>query len=233
MKKIAVTFLLLMIAPLPAFASSSPSLSPQQHARLEQGDIVLLDALPPGGDLKRSQGGTVVAVVKTSPVTVWEVLVDWERHAGLFPRVVNAEVVESAPAHTLVRYTIGLGPLSFGFHVNNYPDRDQRRLTWRLATDRRNDLFRDSWGYWQLAHDPLGTMLTYAMGARTVLPQFLTRGAERDGLVETIKAVRARAEHVRPEKSQTRPVVSQFGLRAPSAERWKRPRSGDRGRRTR
>jgi ribosome-associated toxin RatA of RatAB toxin-antitoxin module len=196
MKKIAVTLLLLMIAPLSAFADSSSSLlSPEQHARVEQGDIVLLDALPPGGDVKRSQGGTVVALVKASPVSVWEILIDWQRHAGLFPRVVNAEVVESAPAHTLVRYTIGLGPLSFGFHVDNYPDRDQRRLTWRLAADRRNDLFRDSWGYWQLARDPLGTMLTYAMGARTALPQFLTRGAERAGLVETIKAVRARAEH--------------------------------------
>jgi ribosome-associated toxin RatA of RatAB toxin-antitoxin module len=195
MKKIAVTFLLLMIVALPALAGSSPPLSPGQHARLEQGDIVLLDALPPGGDVNRSQGGTVVALVKASPVTVWEILVDWERHAGLFPRVVNAEVVESAPAHALVRYTIGLGPLSFGFHVNNYPDRDQHRLTWRLATDRPNDLFRDSWGYWQLAGDPLGTMLTYAMSARTALPRFLTRGAERNGLVETIKAVRTRAEN--------------------------------------
>jgi len=43
------------------------------------------------------------------------------------------------------------------------------RLTWRLATDRRNDLFRDSGEYWQLAGDPLGTMLMYAMSARTVL----------------------------------------------------------------
>lgn len=193
--KLAVIFLLLVIVPLPAVASSSTSLSPEQHARLKQGDIVLLDAVPPGGDVTRSQGGTVVALVKASPATVWEVLVDWERHAGLFPRVVNAEVVESDAARTLVRYTLGVGPVSFGFHVNNYPDRDQRRLTWRLATERRNDLFRDSWGYWQLTRDPLGTILTYAMGARTALPPFLTRGAERQGLVETIKAVRGRAEH--------------------------------------
>ncbi len=37
-------------------------------------------------------------------------------------------------------------------------------------------------------------MLTYAMAAQTVLPPFLTRGAEREGLVDTIKAVRDRAE---------------------------------------
>jgi hypothetical protein len=38
-------------------------------------------------------------------------------------------------------------------------------------------------------------LLTYAMAARTVLPGFLTRGVERGGLVETLKAVRQRAEH--------------------------------------
>jgi hypothetical protein len=40
-------------------------------------------------------------------------------------------------------------------------------------------------------------VLTYAMAARTVLPPFLTRGAERDGLVETVRAVRERAEQSR------------------------------------
>src|SRR5437867_2970329 len=39
-----------------------------------------------------------------------------------------------------------------------------------------------------------GVLLTYAMAARTMLPQFLTRVAERDGLVETVRAVRERAE---------------------------------------
>jgi hypothetical protein len=94
----------------------------------------------------------------------------------------------------LVRYVVGVGPFSFGFHVNNYPNQARNRLAWRLARERRNDLFRDSWGYWEVQPDARGAILTYAMAARTALPAFLTRGAERGGLVETIKAVRARAE---------------------------------------
>jgi len=43
---------------------------------------------------------------------------------------------------------------------------------------------------------PTGVLLTYGMAARTVLPAFLTRRAERDGLVETLKAVRERAERL-------------------------------------
>lgn len=39
-----------------------------------------------------------------------------------------------------------------------------------------------------------GVLLTYAMAARTALPAFLMRGAERDGLVDAVKAVRDRAE---------------------------------------
>ena len=92
---------------------------------------------------------------------------------------------------------IKVGPFSFGFHVNNYPDRANNRLDWRLAQGRPNGLFRDTWGYWEVQPDTRGVLLTYAMAARTVLPRFLTRGAERDGLVETIKAVRERAERIR------------------------------------
>jgi hypothetical protein len=40
-------------------------------------------------------------------------------------------------------------------------------------------------------------LLTYAMAARTMLPSFVTRSAERDGLVETLKAIRERAEQAR------------------------------------
>lgn len=70
-----------------------------------------------------------------------------------------------------------------------------RRLQWQLASGRSNQLFRQSWGYWQIEPHRDGALLTYAMAAQTVLPAFLTRGAEREGLVDTIKAVRDRAEH--------------------------------------
>jgi ribosome-associated toxin RatA of RatAB toxin-antitoxin module len=165
----------------------------EQDARLASGEVLVSPALPPGADVG-ALGGTVAALVHASPDAVWEVLVDYPHHSGLFPRVVGAQVLESAGRRTLVRYVIAVGPFSFGFHVNNYPDPGHRQLDWRLANDRRNDLFRASTGYWRLEPHPHGVVLTYAMAARTVLPAFVTRGAERDGLVETIKAVRERAE---------------------------------------
>jgi ribosome-associated toxin RatA of RatAB toxin-antitoxin module len=191
---IAALLLALIMTPLSVFATPVPRLSAEQQSRVDQGEVVLLDVLPPGGDAASSQGGTAVALVHAQPDAVWRVLVDYKSHSGLYPRVVDARVLESNAAHALVRYTIGVGPFSFGFHVNNYPDTSRRRLTWRLAADRPNDLFRDSWGYWNIDADRRGAVLTYSMAARTVLPQFLTRGAERDGLVETMKAVRERAE---------------------------------------
>src|SRR5256885_9758852 len=53
-------------------------------------------------------------------------------------RVTSAEVLEVDADHALVRYVIGLGPFSFGFHVNNYPDEACGRLVWRLDRDRAN-----------------------------------------------------------------------------------------------
>jgi hypothetical protein len=79
-----------------------------------------------------------MTLVNASRETVWDVLVDYPRHRGLYPRVTTARVLEAGADHAVVRYV--------------------------------------------------------AMAARTVLPAFLTRGAERDGLVETVRAVRERAE---------------------------------------
>ncbi len=189
-----VLLLALLIAAMPVPGAQAVELSTDQQRRLEIGEVVVMDVLPPGGPAKASQGGTVLALVHASPAAVWQVLTDYARHRGLYPRVVDARVLEADGEHALVRYVLGIGPFSFGFHVDNYADEARRRIEWRLAHERPNDLFRESWGYWQLDPRPSGVVVTYAMAARTVLPAFLTRGAERDGLVETVKAVRERAE---------------------------------------
>lgn len=187
--------LLIVTAWVPA--AYSLVLSNGERHRLERGDVVVLDVLPPGRAPAAVQGGTAVSMVHASPDEVWEVLVDYPRHSGLYPRVTSAEVLESDHEHALVRYVVGVGPFTFGFHVDNYPDAAHRRLQWQLASGRSNQLFRQSWGYWQIEPHGDGTLLTYAMAAQTVLPAFLTRGAEREGLVDTIKAVRDRAERGR------------------------------------
>lgn len=175
-------------------AASSSGLSDDQWRRLDRREVVLLDQLPPGGGAKGGQGGTGFILVQASPEAVWRVLVDYPGHSGLYPRVVNSEVLERDADHALVRYVVGVGPFSFAFHIHNYPDEARGRLVWRLAHERPNDLFRESWGYWQLEPRGDGVILTYAMASRTVLPAFLTRGAEREGLAETLKAVRDRSE---------------------------------------
>lgn len=187
----------LIVALWAANANPSPlGLSDEQLRRLDRGEVVVLDVLPAGGRAG-GQGGIAVAVVHASAAEVWDLLVDYPGHSGLYPKVTAVDVLESGSAHALVRYRVGVGPFSFRFHIDNYPDAAHRRLLWRLAPGRPNGLFRDTWGYWQIDSHPDGVMLTYAMGARTLLPAFLTRGAERDGLVDTLKAVRARAESPR------------------------------------
>lgn len=185
---------LVALAPSPAHPVG---LSSDERARLARREIVFVDVLPPGaGPVRATQGGTAMALVNASPEAVWAVLVDYRAHSGLYPRVVSAEVVEADPRHAVVRYTVGVGPFSFAFHVDNYPDAARSRLDWRLDPRRDNDLFHASWGYWQLEPRGDGVLVTYAMAARTVLPAFLTRGANRDGLVATVRAVRNRAEEL-------------------------------------
>jgi hypothetical protein len=188
--------LLLALVLLPALsvAPASAELTAAHRARLARGDVVLLDTLPPGAQAPGLQGGTAIAFVQASPDAVWQVLLDYRRHAGLYPRVVAADVVDARTADPVVRYRVAVGPFAFRFHVRHHPDAAGGRIAWELAHEHPNDLFRESWGYWEVAPQRGGVLLTYAMAARMTLPAFLTRGAERDGLVETVRAVRDRVE---------------------------------------
>src|SRR5437879_8143310 len=128
-----------------ASAQANPvALSANQLWRLEHGEIVVLDVLPPGGGIwQQGQGGTAVTFVNAFPKTVWRVLVDYPRHRGLYPRVTSAEVLAADRGRTLVRYVVGVGPPSFGFHVNHYPDQAHGRLLCPLDPERGHWPFPD------------------------------------------------------------------------------------------
>ena len=153
----------------------------------------MLEALPPRASAA-ARGGTALAIVRASPEKVWRVLIDYRGHPRYYPRVTSAEVVEADERHALVRYTVAIGPFSFNFHMNKYPDAARRRIDWQLAEDRANSLFRENSGYWRVEDVEGGSLVVYAVGVRTVLPGFLTRGAERDSLVDTINALRSLVE---------------------------------------
>jgi len=71
-----------------------------------------------------------------------------------------------------------------------YPDPVQRRIEWHLDANNPNNFFRENIGYWQVDPAEGGSLVTYAIAVRTILPGFVTRGAERDSLVTTIKKLR-------------------------------------------
>src|SRR3989337_2189129 len=95
-------------------------------------------------------------------------------------------VVVGALLGYLVRFHVAAGPFNFRFSVQHVVSWRDRRIHWRLDQSQSNDLFRDTWGYWQLEPASGGrVMVTYAMGSQTVLPAFLTRGSEQDSVVKT------------------------------------------------
>ena len=168
-------------------------LSADQHDRLAAGEVVVLDTLPPGASTSAG-GGTAVGLVRAVPERVWPVLIDYRGHPRYYPRVVSAEVVESDAQHALVRYEVGVGPLTFGFHMIKYPDAARRRIEWHLDPNHANNFFRENTGYWQLDPAEGGSLVTYAIAVRTILPGFVTGGAERASLVDTIKKLRKLVE---------------------------------------
>lgn len=177
-----------------AAGQGSLGLSADQRDRLAAGEVVVLDALPPGAS-PSAGGGTAVGRVRAAPERVWPVLVDYRGHPRYYPRVVNAELVEADARHALVRYEVGVGPFSFGFHMMKYPDPARRRIEWHLDPDHPNNFFRENTGYWQVDPAEGGSLVTYAIAVRTILPGFVTLGAERRSLVDTIKKLRTLVEN--------------------------------------
>lgn len=175
-------------------SAAPPDLSADQRHRLSAGEVVVLDTLPAGAS-KSAGGGTAVGLVRAAPERVWSVLVDYRGHPRYYPRVVSAEVVEADSQHALVRYEVGVGPLSFGFHMIKYPDPVRRRIEWHLDASHPNNFFRENTGYWQVDPAEGGCLVTYAIAVRTIVPGFVTRGAERKSLVDTIQRLRKLVEN--------------------------------------
>jgi ribosome-associated toxin RatA of RatAB toxin-antitoxin module len=174
-------------------AASPQGFSDDDRRRLAAGEVLVQDTLPPGAS-KTARGGTAVAVVRASPEQVWRVIVDYPGHVRYYPRVVAAEVVESSAQRVVVRYEVGVGPFSFNFYMDKYPDPQRRRIEWHLAEGRSHGMFRENSGYWQVEEADRTSLVTYAIAVRTLLPTFVTMGAERDSLLETITAMRKLVE---------------------------------------
>ena len=182
-----------------------PTLSADHQRRVDTGEIVVLDALPPEAS-SSAQGGTAVALVCAPPSVVWDIVVDWRNHPSMYPRVTRAEGTQMDPRRLRVRYTLSIGPFSFDVDMDKYPDPAQRRVTWHLAEDRPSTFFAESSGYWQVDEAGSDSRVTYAVGTRTLVPAFLTRGSQRDSLVSTVQAVRKLAQKAGGRGQDPRPA---------------------------
>src|SRR5437667_7639016 len=112
MKRCVLLVALLVVAG--ASAQASPvGLSANQLWRLEHGEIVVLDVVPPGGGIwQQGQGGTAVTFVNAFPKTVWRVVVAYPRHPGALPRVANAAVPAADRGRLLFPFVVGAAPRS-------------------------------------------------------------------------------------------------------------------------
>ena len=191
--RVLLALVLLAGGLLAAAPASVRELSEDDRNRLKAGDVLVADTLPRGAS-ESARGGTALGLVRASPEQVWRVLIDYPGHPRYYPRVVAAEVVGRSERGVLVRYEVGLGLFSFGFHMEKFPDERRRRIDWHLAEGYSHGLFRENSGYWQVDAADADSLVTYALAVRTLLPGFVTRSAERESLTETVVALRKLVE---------------------------------------
>lgn len=189
LRRLLLGGLLIALAAGRAAAGDLLALNDDEQRRLSAGEIVIRDVRPPGASAGAT-GGTAIAVVRAPVQRVWSVLTDYPGHPRYYPRVTAAQVLETKGPEVLVRYTIQIGFLTFDFHMRKVADVARRRIDWHLAEDRPNGLLRENSGYWLVEPRPEGSVVTYAVATRTLMPGFLTASSQRDSLVETIIGLR-------------------------------------------
>ena len=189
MRRLLLAVVMTALAAGRAAAGDLLALSDDEQRRLTAGEIVLRDERPPAASAGAT-GGTAIAVVRAPVERVWGVLTDYPGHPRYYPRVTAAEVLETKGPEVLVRYTIQIGFLTFDFHMRKVADVARHRIDWHLAEDRSNGLLRENSGYWLVQPRPEGSLVTYAVATRTLMPGFLTASSQRDSLVETITGLR-------------------------------------------
>ena len=188
---------LLLLLTAGALASGAPpaDLSADDQQRLASGAVIVLDTRPPGAS-EAADAGTAMGRVAASPEAVWRIIVDYRNHTTIYPRVVSAEVVRADERLVRVHYVLSIGFMSLDLFMDKYPDAARRRVEWRLAEDPPSRFFLENSGYWQVDEAPGGSLVTYAVATRTLLPAFMTRGSQRESLVATVEALRRRAEGI-------------------------------------
>ena len=195
MSTVVLAVSLLSAASTAPMSAPTSAMSEDVRRRLAAGEVVVTDELPPGAS-ETARGGTAVAILRASPEQVWRVIVDYREHPRYYPRVTSAEVVEQDARRAIVHYRVTVGPFSFPFYMEKYPDPLRRRVEWHLAEGRPHGLFRENSGYWQInpADDGRASLVTYAIAVRTKLPAFVTAGGESGSLTETMTALRKLVE---------------------------------------
>ncbi len=185
--------LLLLTVGVRASASQTPrDLSPEDQQRLAAGEVILLEARPAGAS-DTADGGTAMGRVAATPEAVWRIIVDYRNHPTIYPRVVSAEVLQADDRLVRVKYVLSIGFMSLDLVMDKFPDAARRRIEWRLADEPPSRFFLENSGYWQVDEAPGGSLVTYAVATRTLLPAFMTRGQQRESLVATVEALRRRA----------------------------------------
>jgi len=128
-RKTPNVLIVVLAVSLLAVASAAPitGTSEDVRRRVAAGDVVVTDELPPGAS-KTAHGGTAIAVLRASPEQVWRVILDYRGHPRFYPHVTAADVVEMDERRAIVHYRVTVGPLSFGFYMEKYPDPRRRRV---------------------------------------------------------------------------------------------------------
>src|SRR5205809_6745021 len=110
MKRCVLLVALLVVAG--ASAQANPvGLSANQLWRLEHGEIVVLDVVPPGGGIwQQGQGGTAVTFVNAFPKTVWRGLVGYPRPPGPYPPATSPEALAADRGRPPRRHAVRVGP---------------------------------------------------------------------------------------------------------------------------
>lgn len=200
LRKLAFALALVTLMAAPAFADDTALdinkyLTPANIAKMEKGEVVMLDQTYVDGEGKTRGKGLAMAMVNASPDTIWKFLGDFNNYPQFMPRVTSTKTYLSSGSKKGVYFTLKVAFKTVKYNCMHTIDKGTRTVKWELDKSKENDI-AETIGAWIIKPQGEKSILCYTVAVDTgmAVPKVIQDYLTKKDLPNVVKAMKSRVE---------------------------------------
>lgn len=197
---VAVTTLVLLALPLTAFAADDlavveKNLTPANLAKLEAGEVILLDQTYTDAEGKTRGKGLAIVLIDKPPEEVWKYIPQFDSYKEFMPRMVASKIYLNEAGKIGAEYTLKVAFKTIVYSCMHYLENDKFMLRWELDAARKNDIASTT-GWWKIKPYKGKSIVAYTVAVDTgiAVPKVIQDYLTKRDLPNVVRAMKKRVE---------------------------------------